>query len=88
MTFELSQDSETHQPNWVCLDLEDVTSESIRKISEIHGQVDILINNGGISSRSAAMETPIEIDRKLMNTNYFGHVALTKGRALITSACY
>lgn len=42
------------------------------------GRIDILINNGGYSQRSAAIETPIEIDRQLMEVNYFSYVALTK----------
>lgn len=42
------------------------------------GRIDILVNNGGISQRSLAKETPLEIDRKIMEVNYFGQVALTK----------
>lgn len=42
------------------------------------GQVDILVNNGGISQRSEAAETPLEVDRKVMEVNYFGNIALTK----------
>ncbi|MDP1802560.1 MAG: SDR family oxidoreductase [Bacteroidota bacterium] len=42
------------------------------------GRIDILINNGGYSQRSEAIETPIEIDRQLMEVNYFSYVALTK----------
>jgi short-subunit dehydrogenase len=38
-----------------------------------------LINNAGISQRSQAEETPIEVDRKIMEVNFFGQVALTKG---------
>ncbi len=41
-------------------------------------QIDILINNGGISQRSLATETPIEVDRKIMEINFFGNIALTK----------
>jgi len=41
-------------------------------------RVDMLINNGGISQRSLAHETPIEVDRKIFEVNYFGQVALTK----------
>ncbi len=41
-------------------------------------KIDILINNGGISQRSLIVETPIEIDRKLFEINYFGTVALIK----------
>jgi dehydrogenase/reductase SDR family protein 7B len=40
--------------------------------------IDILINNGGISQRSLAAETPMNIDRAIMEVNYFGHVGLTK----------
>lgn len=42
------------------------------------GTVDILINNGGISQRSFVMETPVEIDRKVMETDFFSGVILTK----------
>jgi len=42
------------------------------------GKVDILINNGGVSQRSLARETSLEVDKKLMAINYFGTVALTK----------
>ncbi len=42
------------------------------------GKIDILINNGGISQRSLASETTLEVDKKLMAVNYFGTVALTK----------
>jgi short-subunit dehydrogenase len=40
--------------------------------------IDILINNGGISQRSKVEETDLEVDRKIMEVNYFGAVALTK----------
>ena len=40
--------------------------------------IDLLINNGGISQRSEASQTSIEVDRKLMEINYFGTVGLTK----------
>lgn len=42
------------------------------------GKVDILINNGGISQRSLALETSLEVDKRLMDVNFFGTVALTK----------
>jgi len=40
--------------------------------------IDLLINNGGISQRSLAIETLFEVDRKIMEINYFGTVALTR----------
>jgi short-subunit dehydrogenase len=42
------------------------------------GHVDILVNNGGISHRSLAKDTSLAVDRKVMDIDYFGHVALTK----------
>lgn len=42
------------------------------------GRIDILVNNGGMSQRSEAHETPLEVDRKIMEVNYFGNIALTK----------
>lgn len=42
------------------------------------GKVDILINNGGISQRSLALDTTLEVDKKLMAVNYFGTIAITK----------
>jgi dehydrogenase/reductase SDR family member 7B len=42
------------------------------------GKLDILINNGGISQRSLAKDTSIEVDQRLMQVNYIGTVALTK----------
>ena len=42
------------------------------------GKIDMLINNGGVSQRSLAKETSIEVDRKLMEVDYFGTIALTK----------
>lgn len=43
-----------------------------------YGPVFLLINNGGISQRSLAHETPIEIDRKIMEIDFFSYVILTK----------
>ena len=51
-----------------------ITAQVINKF----GRIDILINNGGYSQRSAAIETALDIDRQLMEVNYFSYVALTK----------
>ena len=42
------------------------------------GKIDVLINNGGISQRSLAKDTSLEVDQRIMAINYFGTVALTK----------
>ncbi|MFZ2906046.1 MAG: SDR family oxidoreductase [Cyclobacteriaceae bacterium] len=45
---------------------------------QLFGHVDILINNGGISQRSLAKDTTIDVDRKVMEIDYFGTVTLSK----------
>ncbi len=64
----------------VPLDLRDAPSVKTRcaEVLEHVGHVDILINNGGVSQRSLAMETPLDVDRMIMETNFFGTVSLTK----------
>ena len=51
---------------------------TVEKVLRQVGKVDILINNGGISQRALALDTTLDVDKKLMNVNYFGTVALTK----------
>lgn len=56
--------------------------ESIRQVAQqvISSQikVDALYQFGGISQRSFVSETPLFVDRKLFEVNYFGTIALTK----------
>lgn len=42
------------------------------------GALDILINNAGISQRSQAEETDVDVDRRIMELNFFAPVQLTK----------
>ncbi|TDE02535.1 SDR family oxidoreductase [Flavobacterium sandaracinum] len=42
------------------------------------GKIDILVNNGGVSQRSLIVETDFEVDKKLIEVDYLGTVALTK----------
>ena len=41
-------------------------------------RIDCLYHFGGISQRSFASETPLFVDRKIFEVNYFGTIALTK----------
>lgn len=61
-------------------DLADTTNATAlaAQVMNKFGRIDILINNGGTSQRSEAMNTPIELDRLLMEVNYFSYVALSK----------
>lgn len=50
----------------------------VNKVIEKFSTIDILINNGGISQKSLAMETIEAVEQKFWNINYFGNVALSK----------
>ena len=52
------------------------------------GRVDILVNNAGISSRGAALDTELAVDRKIMETNFFGTVSLTRGSSSYEAPVY
>ncbi len=62
------------------LDLEnhDDIPQRVAQILKQTGKIDILVNNGGISQRSFVKDTPLEVDKRIMNVNFFGTVALTK----------
>jgi short-subunit dehydrogenase len=62
------------------LDLADTSNvaQLAKQVADKYSRIDVLINNGGISQRSLAKETPLDVDRKIMEVNYFGQVALTK----------
>ncbi|WP_339815725.1 SDR family oxidoreductase [uncultured Imperialibacter sp.] len=49
-----------------------------KEAEAMFGVVDVLVNNGGISQRSLAKDTQLEVDRKVMEVNYFGAIALSK----------
>lgn len=79
---ELQQKHQIENLNVLILPLDltaiDSFDEKRKQVIDKFGQIDVLINNGGISQRSLAKETGIEVDRKLFEVNFFGTVALTK----------
>lgn len=62
------------------LDLEDSNkfSEKVETAIAAFGSIDILVNNGGISQRSLVKDTDILVDKRIMDINFLGTVALTK----------
>lgn len=42
------------------------------------GSVDVVVNNAGISQRSRAVETRLDVEKALFDVNYFGTVELTR----------
>lgn len=62
------------------LDLEELGNlpEKAAEALQIFGRINLLIHSGGISQRSLAMETKLEVAQRLMNVNFFGTVALSQ----------
>jgi len=62
------------------LDLTDQNSfaEKTKEAIGAFGHIDIVLHNGGISQRSLIKETSLDVDRKLMEVNFFGTIGLTK----------
>ena len=49
-----------------------------RQLMDHFGRIDVLINNAGISQRAPVVETTLDVDRKIMDVNFIGTVAVTK----------
>jgi dehydrogenase/reductase SDR family protein 7B len=41
-------------------------------------RIDLLVHNGGIAQHGLVMETPMDVQRKVMEVDYFSYVALTQ----------
>lgn len=52
--------------------------ELAKEVIDEYQRIDYLFNSGGISQRAEASKTSIEVDRRIMEVNYFGNIALTK----------
>lgn len=64
----------------ISFDLTNTTEaeEYAQHIISRFGKIDILINNGGLSQRSEAIDTSSETERQLFEINYFSAVNLSK----------
>lgn len=50
----------------------------VEKAISFFGKIDVLINNGGVSQRSLLVDTDFEVDKRLIEVDYLGTVAITK----------
>lgn len=71
-----------YPPIVLSLDLTDINNlkDEVSKTIMIHSRIDILINNAGISYRGEVIDTNVDIDIKVMLSNYFSQVALSKSK--------
>ncbi|KAJ9588148.1 hypothetical protein L9F63_018473 [Diploptera punctata] len=76
----LHKEGLTHTPEILQLDLADLESlpDRASQALELFGQIDILINNGGISNRGNVQSTNANVFIKIMTVNFFGQMVLTK----------
>lgn len=58
--------------------IEAYCKELIRKTVEKYGQIDVLINNAGISMRALFEDVDLDVLRRLMDTNFWGTVYCSK----------
>ncbi|ARV15855.1 SDR family oxidoreductase [Polaribacter sp. SA4-12] len=64
----------------ITVDLENYTNlqPKVDEALACFGRVDVLVNNGGISQRSLVKDTQVSVDKRIMDINYLGTVALSK----------
>lgn len=55
-------------------EIESVSHKTLQRV----GNIDILINNAGISQRSLTLDTEMNVYHRLMNINYFGVIQMSK----------
>ncbi len=51
---------------------------AVESVQSSFPQLDILVNNGGISQRSLLIDTPMEVARRIMEVDFWGHAGLTR----------
>ncbi|XP_024878284.1 dehydrogenase/reductase SDR family protein 7-like [Temnothorax curvispinosus] len=70
----------TYPPIVLALDLTDINNlqDEVSKAIMVHGRIDVLINNAGISYRGEVIDTNVDVDIKVMLSNYFSQIALSK----------
>jgi dehydrogenase/reductase SDR family member 7B len=62
------------------LDLEqlDRLTVAAQEAAKLFGHIDVLINNAGVAVQDLALNTSLEVDRRVMAINYFAPVTLIK----------
>ncbi|XP_054997240.1 dehydrogenase/reductase SDR family member 7C isoform X2 [Sorex araneus] len=72
--------SKTFTPKLILLDLSDIScvQDVAKEILDCYGCVDILINNASMKVKGPAHKISLELDKKIMDANFFGPITLTK----------
>jgi dehydrogenase/reductase SDR family member 7B len=56
---------------------EDEIGIAVSKVKSLASKIDILANVGGIGQRSLIADTPAEVSRRIMETDFWGHATLS-----------
>ncbi|XP_028989606.1 dehydrogenase/reductase (SDR family) member 7Cb [Betta splendens] len=72
---------ETFAPKLVILDFSDMDSmeDVVAEVLECYGYVDVLICNSSVKLKAPVQSISLELDRNIMDVNYFGPSTLAKG---------
>jgi len=70
-------------PGVIPVQLDITDPESVRRAAEVAGDVNVLVNNAGVSTRANLLESPIDDIRLEMDTHYFGTLSVTRAFAPI-----
>jgi dehydrogenase/reductase SDR family protein 7B len=72
--------SHPEQVQLLQLDLADAASLDDKAAAALNcfGHIDIMVHNGGITQRSLVVETAMDVQRRIMEVDYFSYVALTR----------
>ncbi|KAK7123226.1 hypothetical protein R3I94_020123 [Phoxinus phoxinus] len=76
-----SDPSNTFTPKLVLLDFIDTESlaDAIAEVCECYGCVDVLICNSSMKVKAPVQDLSLEMDKAVMDVNYFGPITLAKG---------
>uniref|UniRef100_A0A663NBN4 Dehydrogenase/reductase SDR family member 7C n=1 Tax=Athene cunicularia TaxID=194338 RepID=A0A663NBN4_ATHCN len=78
--ISVADPSMTYAPKLILLDISDINciQDVAKEILNCYGCVDILINNASMKVKGAVQSISLELDKKIMDANYFGPITLTK----------
>ncbi|XP_039572281.1 dehydrogenase/reductase SDR family member 7C isoform X2 [Passer montanus] len=78
--ISVTDPSTTYAPKLILLDITDISCirDVAKEILNCYGCVDVLINNASMKVKGAVQSISLELDKKIMDANYFGPITLTK----------
>uniref|UniRef100_A0A5F9CIE0 Dehydrogenase/reductase SDR family member 7C n=1 Tax=Oryctolagus cuniculus TaxID=9986 RepID=A0A5F9CIE0_RABIT len=81
--ISVADPSKTFTPKLVLLDFSDIScvQDVAKEVLDCYGCVDILINNASMKVKGPAHKISLELDKRIMDANYFGPITLTKDAA-------